>query len=88
MLPVARQAPVQINYPCRWLYKVITADASGDRQRIEAMFRECGCRVSLSNRSRTGRYASLDVEIEVRDEAHRNGVYLLLRGLAAVKMVL
>jgi len=79
---------LQIDYPCRWLYKVITVDGDGDRRRIQAMLQEFDCRISPSNRSRTGRYTSLDVEIEVRDEEHRNSVYLLLRELATVKVVL
>ncbi len=79
---------LHIDYPCRWLYKVITTDEHGDRQRIQSMLQDCGCRITPSHRSRTGKYSSLDVEIEVRDEVHRNTVYLLLRELATVKVVL
>ncbi len=85
---VTSRKPVQIEYPCRWLYKVITTDGRGDQQRIQAMLRGSDCRISLSSQSRTGKYVSLDVEIEVRDEAHRNTVYLLLQEMATVKMVL
>ena len=78
----------QIQYPCRWLYKVVTLDHHGDRERIVAMLQDYRCEISISNSSRTGKYTSLNVEVEVESEIQRNTVYQLLRELETVKMIL
>lgn len=78
----------EIQYPCRWLYKVISLDHLQDKERIVAMLQDFSCEISLSNSSRTGRYTCLNVEVEVGSEVQRNTIYQSLQELETVKMVL
>jgi len=78
----------QLTYPCNWIYKVISVDHLGDRERIVAMLQDCRCEISISNSSRTGRYTCLNVEVEVASEEQRNSLFQALQGLETVKMVL
>ncbi len=85
---MGNQEKPQIQYPCLWQYKVISTDRQVVRRRIAALLQDVRCEISDSHSSRTGRYACLNVEIEVRDETMRNTVYRLLREMETVKFVL
>lgn len=79
---------VEIQYPCRWLYKVISRDHLQDKEKIVAMLQDFSWKISISNRSRTGKYTCLDVEVDVESEEQRNTLYQLLKELETVKIVL
>ena len=82
------KAKVQLQYPCRWQYKVITIDHQRDSERIVAMLQDCWCDISPSNSSRTGRYTCLNVEVEVGSEQQRDALFQALKDLETVKVVL
>jgi putative lipoic acid-binding regulatory protein len=77
----------EITYPCLWLYKVIGEDATALAKAINTV-----CPVSTviapSKTSSGGKYCSLNVEVEVADEAIRLAIYQNLKNHLAVKMVL
>ena len=77
----------EFSYPCTWLYKVIGEDATSLARAIKAV---CPARASIatSKTSSSGKYCSLNVEIEVADEASRLSIYQNLKNHLAVKMVL
>ena len=77
----------EITYPCVWLYKVIGNDAALLARAISAV---CPTTVAMSHSktSSGGKYCSLNVEIEVADEASRLAIYQNLKNHLAVKMVL
>jgi putative lipoic acid-binding regulatory protein len=77
-----------ITYPCRWDYKIIGADAGRIRAVIAAVVTDAEHTVADSNRSRGGKYCSVALTVTVRDEAHRNQVFMALRGHRDVIMVL
>jgi hypothetical protein len=79
---------VQIEYPCRWLYKVIGADHDAMRQAIEEIVQVEKCTITLSNASSKGKYLCLNVEVMVFDEEARNNFYVKLKAHQAVKTVL
>lgn len=79
---------LQVDYPCRWQYKVISMDHESDQVRIATMLERYECTLSLSNSSKSGKYTCINVEIMVQGEEHRNSVLKLLRDLKSVKMVL
>ncbi len=83
--PCAEKA--DITYPCAWLYKVIGEDVIALTQAITAV---CPVVISLaaSKTSSGGKYCSLNVEIEVADEASRLAIYQNLKNHLAVKIVL
>ncbi|MFH2124711.1 MAG: DUF493 domain-containing protein [Pseudomonadota bacterium] len=77
----------EITYPCVWLYKVIGEDVASLTRAITTV---CPAQASIapSNTSSSGKYCSLNVEIEVADEACRLAIYQNLKNHLAVKMVL
>ena len=77
----------EITYPCLWLYKVIGEDATALTRAINAV---CPAPTSIvpSKTSSSGKYCSLNVEIEVANEATRLAIYQNLKNHLAVKMVL
>ena len=79
---------VKLEYPCCWLYKVITIDHLLDSDRIVAMLQDCRCDISISSSSRTGKYTCLNVEVEVTSEKQRNALFQALKDLDTVKAVL
>ena len=79
---------VQIDYPCKWLYKVIGMDREQLHQAILQTISYKPCKISLSNTSRSGKYICLNLEITVENEEDRNALYLDLKSHPHVKIVL
>ena len=66
---------LDIEYPCPWPYTVIGEDEFAMRVAIGEVCDDSQHSIELSNRSRTGRYCSLKVEVIVRDDAQRTGLF-------------
>ncbi len=77
-----------MEYPCRWIYKIIGSDNGAIRKAVEKIVEGHDYTITPSNVSRTGRYHSLNLEVLVDDEGHRTGIYNKLQSHPAVKMVL
>ncbi len=78
----------QIDYPCRWTYKLIGASAESLGAAAKSV---CGLlehTVNDSRASRGGKYCSVRLEVIVPDEATRLAVFHSLRGHADILMVL
>lgn len=77
-----------IDYPCEWPYTVIAHDAVA----LEgALTQELSAERAAWRRNRSssgGRYTSFHVAVEVRDESHRNDVFVRLQALVGVRVVL
>ncbi len=78
----------KITYPCEWVYKVIGTDETGLRSSIARVFEGRTVSVSVSNRSRGGRYVSLDVELVVLNEGDRTLFYDALKEEPGIRIVL
>lgn len=78
----------EIDYPCPWGYKVIGTDVERLRSAIAEVIQDHPHTVTPSNRSVTGKYRCLDVEIVVPSEECRLEIYEGLRRHPAVKVVL
>lgn len=79
---------VQIEYPCRWLYKVIGRDQEQLHLALRKIISHNSCDISFSNSSRTGKYHCLNVEVTVENEEERNSIYMNIKAHPQVKMVL
>lgn len=82
------QVKPQIDYPCPWLFKVI---GFGPCEMEEAIRETVGAesfKLTASNVSSTGKYHSLNLEMEVASEEHRDSIYRELSGRGAIKVVL
>ncbi len=66
-------AHLNLDYPCDWTYKIVGRDEEA-MQLAVSMVLDREYRLNPSNRSRTGKYLSLEIVLEVRDEDDRRGV--------------
>ncbi len=82
-----RRKPV-IEYPCRWVYKIIGPDEEALREAVIQVVQNIPHTVTLSNTSATGRYRCLNVEMTVPDEGVRTTLYEMLKNHPAVRFVL
>lgn len=78
----------EIDYPCRWTYKVVGADEDALRAVIAGIVREREHTVERSRQSRTGRYVSLAVEVLVTGHDERRGIASRFAAHPAVRFVL
>ncbi|MGH1366644.1 MAG: HP0495 family protein [Calditrichia bacterium] len=78
----------EMEYPCKWTYKVIGMDAFSMRQAITAVVADKQHSISVSNHSATGKYTSLNLELVVDDELQRTRYYTELKQHPDIKMVL
>ena len=66
---------VEIDYPCRWLYKVIGSNETAMKQAIMGVVEGHDCSIALSNSSSGGKYLCFNVEVMVEDENSRNTLF-------------
>ncbi len=79
---------LDIEYPCRWLYKVIGSDEASVRAAVLEVIDIEDVMIELSNTSSSGSFVSINVEVTVQDHGQRQGLFEALRGHDAVRMVL
>ena len=77
----------QIDYPCKWLYKVIGSDQEELRMALAEIISH-GCDISFSNSSSKGKYHCLNLEVTVQSEEERNSIHMALKEHPQVKIVL
>lgn len=75
-------------YPCNWIYKIIGTDQREMESVVAEIIRDRSYKISLSRRSETGRYVSLNVELIVESESHRIDLYKAFKAHQAIKLVL
>jgi len=88
MDPKEDTCKVQLDYPCKWLYKVIGMDRKQLHRAIMETISSKPCQIGISNSSSSGKYICLNLEITVEDEDDRNAIYLNLKAHPHVKIVL
>ena len=79
---------VKIDYPCRWVYKVIGSDHDELCAIISALLQDMPHKVSHSRSSAAGRYHCLNLEVTVESDAKRIAIYEALRDNPAVRIIL
>jgi putative lipoic acid-binding regulatory protein len=79
---------LEIEYPCIWLYKIIGSEKNAMIMAINEIFAGSDHSLTFSNKSRTGKYISLNLEVTVHSEEARNFFFTALREHSSIKMVL
>lgn len=79
---------LELDYPCRWSFTVIGSDEARLRGAVAEVVGDTDHDLVPSRRSSGGRYLSLVLSLEVRDEAHRTAIWEGLAAQAVVKFVL
>ena len=77
-----------MDYPCKWPYKVIGSDQALIQQEISAKLEGVQFDMNVSNQSKKGKYVSILVEVHVRSEKERIGIFDILKGIPTVRVVL
>jgi uncharacterized protein len=78
----------EIQYPCRWHYRLIGEDRAAILGAITSLVDLTTCVVEEGNISSTGRYLSLNLEMTVIDETERLRFYQLFAENPAIRVVL
>ena len=78
----------EIEYPCRWAYKVVGESEDRLRAVIRKVVGDADHTLELSNTSRTGKYVSLALDVLVSDEEQRRGIGQRLHEHGDVRLVL
>ena len=83
-----KKRKVQIEYPCRWVYKIIGPDADEMRRAVAEIICDRAYKVSHSRSSAAAKYHCLNVELSVESESHRTDLYEALKAHPTIKLVL
>jgi putative lipoic acid-binding regulatory protein len=77
-----------IQFPCEWSYKVIGLDVNNILTAIEESVLGLSYDVTPSNLSKTGKYVSLNLKLEVPNEEVRNLIYEKLNQSPDIKYII
>jgi len=79
---------VLIEYPCNWCYKVIATEKAALEQAIRDVIDEREHTIEPSNKSKTGKYISMNLDLLVHNEDDRTFIFDALKRHQDIKMVL
>ncbi|MEA2073929.1 MAG: DUF493 domain-containing protein [Campylobacterota bacterium] len=79
---------IVLEYPCNWCYKVIASEEAALKQAIRDVIDEREHKVTSSNKSKTGKYTSMNLDLLVHNEDDRTFIFEALKKHQAIKMVL
>ncbi len=92
---------VVIEYPCNWCYKVIASEQAALQKAIHDVIEEreqkvngkaretsLGYKLTSSNKSKTGKYISMNLDLLVHNEEDRTFIFDALKKHQDIKMVL
>lgn len=85
---VCLRQKAKIDYPCRWSYKVIAADAKHIELAIEKICISKEYELRKSNNSKSGKYVSMNFSTLVTSEEERVEIFNQLQENEKIKMVL
>lgn len=77
-----------VEYPCRWIYKVIGMDRERVKQAIVEVMQECPYEIRYSRSSAKGKYHSFSLEVTLYDDDQRQTIYKALMEHPAIRIVL
>lgn len=77
-----------ISYPCSWTYRIVCSDEPALRALVAGFVGDSEHRLTSLGSSSGGRYQRVELVLTVRDEAHRNEVFVTLSRSAVVQYVL
>ncbi len=86
--PPLDERHLDLSYPRVWTYKVFGRDEEALRRAITAVVGALEHRVEASNRSRTGKYVSLGVDVTVNTDEERLAIFRALHDHAEIMYVL
>jgi len=79
---------VVLEYPCNWCYKVIATEREALEQAIRDVIDEREHKITPSNKSKSGKYTSMNLDLLVHNEDDRTFIFEALKKHQDIKMVL
>ncbi|MFQ5558999.1 MAG: DUF493 domain-containing protein [Nitrospinota bacterium] len=79
---------LKLEYPCAWTYKLIGHDAESVKKAVSEVVVGRENRLALSNKSKTGKYFCLNLELIVYTEEERNSLFSAFKKHQSILMVL
>jgi len=79
---------VVLEYPCNWCYKVIATEEAALKKAISDVIDEREHTLAHSNKSKTGKYISMNLDLLVHNEDDRTFIFDALKRHQDIKMVL
>jgi len=79
---------VVIEYPSSWTYKLIGTEKEAIQKAIHSVIVERDHTLKHSNKSKTGKYVSMNLDIVITSDDERNFIYEALKAHQDIKMVL
>jgi len=81
------QHKLELNYPCNWIYKVVTRKEHIIKDILQEVLEEREHNVKPSKTSSKGKFKSYTLEMLVHNEDDRKEIYKLLGDHQHIKMV-
>lgn len=78
----------EIKYPCNWKYRIAGQDEESLRNAACSAVNNMKYSLSVSNRSTGGKYQAMSLEVQVKNEDKRLGIFEKLKNATAVKVVI
>ncbi len=78
----------EIEYPCRWQYKVIGRKKEQLTHAIKEICAPAPVEISYSHTSKSGKYHSMNAAIDVQDEQARNSLFSAFQNHPDITMVI
>jgi len=79
---------LELDYPCTWCYKLVAGEKKALEQAIHDVIVEREHTLTHSNKSKTGKYISMNLELLVQNEDERDFIFRALKAHDNIKMVL
>jgi len=77
-----------IAYPCQWDYRIIGRSSAAIRAVVQEVVFDAAYRLEDSHVSSGGKYCSMALAVDVRDQAQRDRIFMALRNHRDVILVL
>ncbi len=78
----------EIEYPCDWKFKIIGQDEELIRKAATGLLGSRSYTINNSKASSGGKYISLNLVVNVKDEVDRNEIFNSLQKNSAIKHIL
>jgi putative lipoic acid-binding regulatory protein len=83
-----KQPKLELDYPCQWRYKIVGEEKDKMITAVCEIISEKEHTIENSNKSKSGKYTSLNLDLLVHNEDERNFIYEALKAHQHIKMVL
>ncbi len=85
---IMTEEKLNLDYPCVWIYKIIGTDQEEMKSAVREIIGDRSFSINLSRTSENAKYHSLNVEVTVESESHRQAIYEALKSHRAIKIIL